>query len=81
MAGCVHKGAKWTLPIRDQRLVSSVKMPKVVGNAREDIAQITLGVETVQLGRADQAVESGGTLTAGVRAGEEIILPIMEIFP
>jgi len=47
----------------------------VVSDAGEDIAQISLWVEAVQLGRADQAVESGGTLTAGVGAGEEIILP------
>jgi hypothetical protein len=47
----------------------------VVGDAGEDIAQVSFRVEAVQLGRADQAVEGGGTLTSRIGAGEEIILP------
>ncbi len=46
----------------------------MVGDAGEDVAQISFRVEAVQLGRAGQAVEGGGTLTARVGAGEEIIL-------
>ena len=53
----------------------------MVGDAGEDIAQVSFRVEAVQLGCADQAVESGGTFTAGVGSREEIILPFMTVLP
>jgi len=53
----------------------------VVGDAREDVAQISLWVEAVQLGCADQAIQGSGTLTACVGAGKEIILSVMRTFP
>jgi hypothetical protein len=47
----------------------------MVGDARKHIAQVALGVETIQLRRADQAVDRGGTLAAPVRSSEQIVLP------
>lgn len=46
----------------------------MVGDAREHVAQLAFGVETVQLRRADQAVNRGGTLAARIRSCEEIVL-------
>ena len=46
----------------------------MIGDPCEDIAQIGFWVETVQLGRADQAVNRCGPLTAGIRACEKVIL-------
>jgi len=44
----------------------------VVGNVGEDVAQVGFWVEAVQLGRADQAVEGGGTLPSRIGASEEM---------
>jgi len=63
----------WCGDVPGQQLFDAIN--GVVGDAGEDVAQVSFRVEADQLGRADQAVESGGTLTAGVGAGEEIILP------
>src|ERR1039458_9955930 len=46
----------------------------VLGNAREHVAQIGFGIESVELGRADEAVDGGGALAAGVGSGEEVVL-------
>ena len=40
----------------------------------EHLAQVRLGIQAVQLRRADQAVDRRGALAAGVRAGEEVVL-------
>lgn len=47
----------------------------MLGDAFEDVSQVGLGVDAVELGGTDQAVDVGGTFAAGVGAGEEIILP------
>ena len=53
---------------------------RVIGNARQDLAQIGLRIEAVEFGRADQAVDGGSALAAGIGAGEKIILPVMRRF-
>ena len=45
----------------------------VVGDAREHVAQVRFGIDVVQLGRAEQAVDSGGAFAAGVGAREQVI--------
>ena len=46
----------------------------MVGDAGEHVAQVGFGVEAVELGGLDERVDRGGTLAAGVGAGEELIL-------
>jgi hypothetical protein len=48
----------------------------MVCNAREDSAQIRLGIDTVKLGRTNQVVDRGGTFAAGVRSGEQIVIVV-----
>src|SRR5271154_6099992 len=45
----------------------------MLGDAFDDMPQISLRIEPVQFSRADEAVDCGGSLTAGVRTGEEIV--------
>ena len=40
----------------------------MIGDAGQHVAQVSLGVEAVEFGGADQAVDRGGALAAGVRA-------------
>ena len=47
----------------------------VVGDAFEDVVEIELRVEAVELGSTEQRVDRGSSLTAGVGAAEEVILP------
>ena len=46
----------------------------MVGDAGQHIAEIGFGIETVQFGGADQAVDRGGALAAGIGAGEQVVL-------
>ena len=46
----------------------------VVGDAREHIAQVGFGVEAVEFGRSDQAIDSGGALAAGIGATKQVVL-------
>jgi hypothetical protein len=39
----------------------------MVGDAGQHVAEIGFGVKTVEFGGADQAVDRGGTLSAGIR--------------
>ena len=43
----------------------------MVRDTLEDVAQVGFGVERVELGGADQDVDRGGLLTAGVLRGDE----------
>src|SRR5258707_1211787 len=43
----------------------------MLGDAFDDMPQISLRIEPVQFSRADEAVDCGGSLTARVRTGEE----------
>jgi len=53
----------------------------VLGDAFEDVAQIRLGVDAVDLGGADQALDVGSTLSTGVVSGKQIALADMRSFP
>lgn len=46
----------------------------MIGDACEHVTQIGLGIEPVQLGRLDQAVEGGRAFGPEVGAGEQVIL-------
>jgi len=41
---------------------------RVVGNAREDMAQISLGIKAIEFGGRDQRVDRGASLTTAVGA-------------
>jgi len=47
----------------------------MVGDLRQHGAEVELRIETVELGRADEAVERGGAIATGVGAGEQIVFP------
>src|SRR5215813_2266058 len=44
-------------------------------DARQEVPQVSFGVDTVQLRRSDQAVERCGTLPTAVRSSEQVVLP------
>lgn len=46
----------------------------MIGDAGEDVAEIALRIKRVHLCGLDERVDRGGALSAGVRAGEEIVL-------
>ena len=46
----------------------------MVGDALQHLVQIGVRIEAIELGRADQAVNRGGPLTAGIGAGEQVVL-------
>src|SRR3954463_12135123 len=46
----------------------------MICNPPENIRQVDLGIETVQLGRRGDGVETGRALAAGIGAAEEVIL-------
>jgi hypothetical protein len=45
----------------------------VVGDARQDRAQVGFGIEAVQFGRPQQAIEGSGSFPTGVGAREELV--------
>src|SRR5512144_1125314 len=47
----------------------------VAGDAGEHVAEVGFGIEAVELGGLDQGIEGSGTLSAGIRTGEEPIFP------
>src|SRR5208283_3488 len=47
----------------------------VIGDARQDLAQVRFRIESVEFRRADQTVDGGGALAARVGAGEQVVLP------
>jgi hypothetical protein len=46
----------------------------MVGDAGQHSAEIGFRVEAVEFGGADQAVDRGGALAAGIRACEQVVL-------
>lgn len=50
---------------------------RVVGDARQDRAQVRLRIKAVEFGRADQTVDGCGALSTGVGASKQIVLPVM----
>src|ERR1017187_2422604 len=61
-----------------QQLVDAVD--RVICDALQDVAQVQLRVDPAQLGRAEQRVDHGGTLTANVRAQVQVVLALMRSF-
>ena len=47
---------------------------RMVGDAGQHVAEIRFGIETVEFGGADQAVDRGGAFAAGIGAGEQVVL-------
>jgi hypothetical protein len=45
----------------------------MIGDMRQHVTQPGFGVDTVQLGCADQRVDGSGTLAAAVGAGEQVV--------
>lgn len=52
----------------------------MLGDAADHMSQVSLGVEAVELSRADQAVDCRCALAPGVGAREEVILALMPTF-
>ena len=48
---------------------------RMIGDIGQHMAQPGLGVDTVELGRADQRVDGGGTLATTVGTGEQVVSP------
>src|SRR3954451_11827583 len=46
----------------------------MIGKPGEDVAQVGFRIEAVELCGLDQRVDGSGSLAAGVRAGEQIVL-------
>jgi hypothetical protein len=44
----------------------------MLGDPHDDMPQISLRIESWKFGRADEAADCGGSLTAGIAACEEI---------
>lgn len=55
-----------------QQLLDAID--RMLGDTLDHIAQVRLGIDAVELGRTDQAVDRGGTLAAGIGTGEQVIL-------
>ena len=53
----------------------------VIGDACEHVAEIVFRIEPVELGRTDEGVDRSGPLSAGIGAGEQVILSVMARFP
>jgi len=47
----------------------------MVGDAGQHVSEVRFGIETVEFGATDQAVDRGGALTAGIGAGEQVVFP------
>ena len=47
----------------------------MIGDTRQDLAQVGFGVESVEFRRANQAVDGCSTLAARVGTREQIVLP------
>lgn len=54
-------------------------MRVVLVHAVDDVGVVGLEVEAVKLGALDQRVDDGGAVLAGIRADEEIVLPVTAI--
>jgi len=49
----------------------------MIGDTRQNLAQIRLRIESVEFCRANQAVDGSSTLAARVGTREQIVLPVM----
>jgi len=55
---------KFCCEVPEQELLDAVD--GVIGDTREHVLQVALGIEVVQLGGGDQDVDRSGQLTTGV---------------
>ena len=46
----------------------------MIRNARQHFPQVSFGIEVIEFGAADQAVDCCGSLSAGIGAGEKVVL-------
>ena len=69
-AGGCHCEFRREIP--GQELLDAID--RVIGDAGQHVSEIRFGIETVEFGGADQAVDRGGAFAAGIRAGEQVIL-------
>ena len=46
----------------------------MIADVLDDVAQVRLGIQTVEFSCADQAVDRGGTLASGVGTAEKEVL-------
>jgi len=53
----------------------------VIGDAREHVAEVGFRIDAVQLGRADQAVDRGGAVAAGIGSSKQVVLAVMDDDP
>ena len=60
-------------PVPGEEFVDAVDGMR--GDAGEHVAQPGERVDAVQLAGLDQTIDGGGTLSAGIRTGEEPIFP------
>ena len=65
--------AEFRRDIPGQQFVDAVD--GMFGDARQNVVQVTLGIDSIQLGCADQTVEYRSTLAASVRSSEQVVLP------
>ena len=59
----------WLGPVPGQEFVET--SDRMVGDAGEHVGEPSLGVDVVELGGGDQAVDDGGALAAAVGAGKQ----------
>jgi hypothetical protein len=52
----------------------------MIGNARQHIAQVSLGIDAEHFAGLQDREHRGGTITPGIGAQEDKILPCMRIF-
>ena len=69
-SGVISKGC-WQVAVPGLEIINPID--GMIGDMRQHVTQPGFGVDTVQLGRADQRVDRGGALAAAVGAGEHVI--------
>ena len=70
VSGVISKGC-WQVAVPGQEIINPID--GMIGDMRQHVTQPGFGVDTVQLGRADQRVDRGGALAAAVGAGKQIV--------
>ena len=53
----------------------------MIGNARQHIAQVSLGIDAEHFAGLQDREHRGGTIAPGIGAQEDKIFPSMDIFP
>jgi hypothetical protein len=53
----------------------------MIGDAFENVAKVEFRVEAVELGCTEQGINRSSTFSAGIRTGEQIVLPAQSDSP